>query len=70
MKHRIYSFPLMAKGRQIHKQFTEEYCEPSQQEPDPLRKRGSSSRNQPVTHCSPQAVRTDTRAAGPTLQGG
>lgn len=24
MKHRIYSFPLMAKGRQIHKQFTEE----------------------------------------------
>lgn len=69
MKHRIYSFPLMAKGRQIHKQFTEEYCEPSQQEPDPLRKRGGSSRNQPVTHYSPRAVRMYTSADGPTLQG-
>lgn len=24
MKHRIYSFPLTAKGKPIHKQFTEE----------------------------------------------
>lgn len=66
--HRIYSFPPMAKKRQIHKRFIEEVLRAQPTGAGPSEE-GGQQQESPVTHSSSWAVRMQTRADGPTLPG-